>query len=403
MDSNYCGSQQVDVRCPNLAPINVSSQKPATCGPTSAPTSQPTTAPTTPPGTGGLPSPIPTTTSVCSTLEPVDAVSLQPLKTMPPVGQQVRFRCVPQAAGSTGVASYFFFTYTDSANTPLSLIYQGPSDLTFPLVVQPYMTVQCNPCVGTTCASPENVVNNCTFNYRAPASPTPSPTPIPSPSPVAATPECLGLNTQAAPGQNSTTNYTFTCQGAVGTNYNFFAYRTSPNSGFQLLAQGVSSTATLNIPSSSYLQVQCNPCINSTCSSSQSVTNNCTYTRLAPVAMSPSPSPVPTSLPSPSPVVGPQCLSITLSNPNALIGDSVTATCGQVQGAARYISRVLLPNGQIRDLAMTGRVSEPVQITSAGTHLFQCQICTGSTASTCQAYEPTGVLYEDPIAPPGGN
>lgn len=394
--AGYCGSQQVDLRCPGYSTAGSfqTSSKPMNCG--STPTNPPTT-PSTPPGTGGAPTPVPTqppTPISCAGLEILDPVTLQKLPTKPTTGQSVRFRCIG-AAGSQ--PDYYFFAYTDVLGQAMKLIYQGPSDLTFPITVQPYMVVQCNPCRGSECSSGESVNQNCTFINQAP----PSPTPSPSPTPVAVA--CYSLTqSTVATNQNGTVTYRFTCGGAPGSNYYFFAYQSSPTGPMQPFAQGPANTADLTVATNSYLVVQCNPCVGSTCSSSASVNNNCTY-RQAAIA---SPTPVASAvLPSPTPAItpGPQCLGITLSNTNAQVGDVVTATCTQVPGAARYISRVMLPSGQIRDLNMTGRVSEQVQITSAGTYVFQCQICTDNTTASCFAYEPTSVIYEDPIAPPGTN
>lgn len=96
------------------------------------------------------------------------------------------------------------------------------------------------------------------------------------------------------------------------------------------------------------------------------------------------------------PAVGPMCMSISmnnLSNPTAgtadpEIGDAITLTCGEVQGAVSYIFRVLQADGTITNLAATGRTSESFTIAQSGQHRAQCQICTGATADTCLPYEP---------------
>jgi hypothetical protein len=96
------------------------------------------------------------------------------------------------------------------------------------------------------------------------------------------------------------------------------------------------------------------------------------------------------------PAVGPMCLSLSLtniSNPSAgatddpELGDAVNFTCGLVDGASRYIFRVIEPDDTIVDLAATGATSAQYTISKDGMHYAQCQICTGADDSTCHAYE----------------
>lgn len=97
------------------------------------------------------------------------------------------------------------------------------------------------------------------------------------------------------------------------------------------------------------------------------------------------------------PAVGPQCLSISLtnvSNPTApatadpAFGDAVTFTCGLVAQADHYIFRVIEPDGTIVNLTATGATSAQYNIDQSGAFVAQCQICTGAAESTCHAYEP---------------
>ena len=101
---------------------------------------------------------------------------------------------------------------------------------------------------------------------------------------------------------------------------------------------------------------------------------------------SPKPSPSPSSSPSTPP--GPQCLSITMNNPEVELGGQTTFTCGAVTGADHYIFRIMSPDGIISSLGATGQVSAPYSISQFGTYFAQCQICTGSSESTCQTWEP---------------
>ncbi len=119
------------------------------------------------------PSPSPTTPpqSSCASLEVLDPVSLAPVaKSAVVAGQEYRYRCVP---GAGVPADYYFFTARSNTTGPLNLIYQGTSDLTFPIMTTDYLHVQCNPCVGTTCASAQNVNSSCNFEYTKTVTPGP--------------------------------------------------------------------------------------------------------------------------------------------------------------------------------------------------------------------------------------
>jgi hypothetical protein len=83
-------------------------------------------------------------------------------------------------------------------------------------------------------------------------------------------------------------------------------------------------------------------------------------------------------------------LNISSNIPNPVAGNTVTFTCGQVAGAARYEFRVRLPDGNttsILPVSTNSNVSQPYNITSSGAYKVQCRICTGAGANTCQAYE----------------
>lgn len=205
----------------------------------------------------------------CARMEMLDATGTTVLTTTPPTGTQVRFRCV-----GTTPSNYFFFAYRDTNEIdPLRLIYEGTSDLTFPITLQPFTTVQCNPCVaGVGCSDSASVQSNCTFQVdRRTTSPSPTPSPV-----------------------------------------------------------------------------------------------------------------------------GPQCLSISMTNvtnPTApatadpRLGDAVTFTCGEVAGASRYLFRVQNPNGTTSMLSATGRTSSQLVISEAGRYYAQCQICTGADDASCMPFE----------------
>ncbi len=94
-----------------------------------------------------------------------------------------------------------------------------------------------------------------------------------------------------------------------------------------------------------------------------------------------SPTPPPTNPP------GPVCLNVTASKTKPQLNDSITFTCGQVNGANHYEFRIKSPDGKITNLSATGNVSQAFKVTKPGKHSAQCRICTGADASTCQGYE----------------
>jgi hypothetical protein len=100
------------------------------------------------------------------------------------------------------------------------------------------------------------------------------------------------------------------------------------------------------------------------------------------------------------PPTGPMCISISMTNitrpantatQDPSRGDAVRFTCGEVAGAARYIFRVIEPDGLIATLSATGRTSNSYTISKSGKFAAQCQICTGAADSTCLPYENPGL------------
>jgi hypothetical protein len=76
------------------------------------------------------------------------------------------------------------------------------------------------------------------------------------------------------------------------------------------------------------------------------------------------------------------------------LGDTLQFTCGQVEGISNYVFRVIEPGGIEKQLAATGATSVPYTVDKVGEFIAQCQICTGSAPSTCQAFETTSVSAE---------
>lgn len=103
-----------------------------------------------------------------------------------------------------------------------------------------------------------------------------------------------------------------------------------------------------------------------------------------------------TPAPTPTATPAPVCASISMNNPNGSgtnapkLGDTVTFTCAQVAGITNYQFRVKLPNGSLQTVspaASGSRVSQPFTISISGSHTAQCRICSGTTDSSCQAWE----------------
>lgn len=130
-DATYCGYLETEYTCDQPR-----------CQP------QQTPPPSTPPAQAS-----------CVRLELLDETGSTVLNQTPASGN-VRFRCV----GAPG-SNYYFFTARSNQTGPLNLIYQGDSSMTFPIAITDYLHVQCNPCIGTSCASAENVNTSCNFEY----------------------------------------------------------------------------------------------------------------------------------------------------------------------------------------------------------------------------------------------
>lgn len=93
----------------------------------------------------------------------------------------VYFRC----EGSAG-SNYYFFSSRTSNTAALAELGRGASATSSAVRIADlnYLHVQCNPCVGTECATAANVNENCNFEFTRGASPSPSPSPSATPSPT---------------------------------------------------------------------------------------------------------------------------------------------------------------------------------------------------------------------------
>ena len=100
---------------------------------------------------------------------------------------------------------------------------------------------------------------------------------------------------------------------------------------------------------------------------------------------------VPSATPTPtSPPFGGMCLSISMSPATPAYNDSVTFTCGLVQGVAKYEFRYFEPGvlTPIKLDASSGNVSKAIKVTKAGTYTAQCRICPIATASNLYCNDP---------------
>ncbi|HNQ17101.1 MAG TPA: hypothetical protein PKJ26_01665 [Candidatus Woesebacteria bacterium] len=103
----------------------------------------------------------------------------------------------------------------------------------------------------------------------------------------------------------------------------------------------------------------------------------------------PTPSGRPTATPTPPPFGG-MCLSISMSPATPAYNDSVTFTCGLVQGVAKYEFRYFEP-GVLTPTkldASSGNVSKAIKVTKAGTYTAQCRICPPVTSSNTYCNDP---------------
>lgn len=97
----------------------------------------------------------------------------------------------------------------------------------------------------------------------------------------------------------------------------------------------------------------------------------------------------PTATPTPPPFGG-MCLSISMSPATPAYNDSVTFTCGLVQGVAKYEFRYFEP-GVLTPTkldASSGNVSKAIKVTKAGTYTAQCRICPPVTSSNTYCNDP---------------
>jgi hypothetical protein len=136
------------------------------CSTGGTPPGQPVPTPPVNPPASVVPS-TPPAPVYCAKLEVLDPTSLQVLNRQPVAGEEVRFRCL----GYQFQPNYYFFTYTDSPTNPLKVIYQGESNVTFPIKLTEYTQVQCNPCQGSNCSVAASVNDNCTFKVEKLAGP----------------------------------------------------------------------------------------------------------------------------------------------------------------------------------------------------------------------------------------
>ena len=103
-----------------------------------------------------------------------------------------------------------------------------------------------------------------------------------------------------------------------------------------------------------------------------------------PPPVSPTPT-LPTA--TPTPVVGPMCVSISMSPTNPSLGNQVTFTCGRVNGITEYQFRYFEP-GSSTPISLTAanlNVSSPLTVSRSGTYRAQCRICPSNadSAQTC--------------------
>ncbi len=90
----------------------------------------------------------------------------------------------------------------------------------------------------------------------------------------------------------------------------------------------------------------------------------------------------PTPTPTPPPFGG-MCLSIAANPATPAYNDSVTFTCGLVQGVSKYEFRYFEPGSlaPIKLDANTNNISKAIKVTKAGTYTAQCRICPTETAA----------------------
>ncbi len=147
--------------CRNTAGSCTNSDTFTVIGPSPSPIVNP--SPTPSPALSPTPSPTPATVvSTCNSITVDGGVT-------PTVGQKIKFRCNgPSNAGT------HFFSYRRSNTEGLVQLPTAAGNLSTEIEVSPFMQVQCNPCIGTTCATADNVNQNCTYTFNQPVTPSPA-------------------------------------------------------------------------------------------------------------------------------------------------------------------------------------------------------------------------------------
>ena len=97
----------------------------------------------------------------------------------------------------------------------------------------------------------------------------------------------------------------------------------------------------------------------------------------------------PTASPTPPPFGG-MCLSISSTPATPIYNDSVTFTCGLVQGVTKYEFRYFEPGASAPTKldANASNVSKAIKVSKAGTYTAQCRICPLATASNLYCNDP---------------
>ncbi len=107
------------------------------------------------------------TPTPAATVSTCNSISIDGNKT-PTVGTRIQFRC----NGPSNATSYFF-AYRRSTSEGMQPLAVASGNLSAELEVSPFLQVQCNPCIGTTCATATNVNAQCTYTKDQSVSPTP--------------------------------------------------------------------------------------------------------------------------------------------------------------------------------------------------------------------------------------
>lgn len=107
----------------------------------------------------------------------------------------------------------------------------------------------------------------------------------------------------------------------------------------------------------------------------------------------PSSNPPASNPPASNPPVGPQCIGVTMSKANPVLGDTIDLTCQPVPVPAGYTTvtygfRIVEPDGT--EVSLNPRAAEPNRsltytVSQAGEHVVQCTICPDGV---CLDFEP---------------